>query len=79
MRLVEGVPHILDGTLMDNLKWGNRFDHKDDEIWQLCARVGLSRGLIRKPALEVTILQSSWWWTRKIQTYRSRGGSASPP
>ena len=37
---------------VENLRFGNRFEHTDDEIWDLCERIGLSSGLIRKGDLQ---------------------------
>lgn len=53
IRFAEGLPRLFDGTLMYNLKFGNQFAHKDEEIWSLCEQIGLSSELVGQPELDV--------------------------
>lgn len=53
VRLVDGVPRMLNASLMENLRWGMRHNHPEDEVWRLCERVGLSAAIMRRPTLAV--------------------------
>ena len=37
---------LFDWSLLENLRFGNNFEHKDSEIWSLCENLGLSKQLI---------------------------------
>ena len=53
VRYIDTVPSLFDTTLMDNLRFGQSFEHTDDEIWDMCRHFGMNPDLINKPKMEV--------------------------
>ena len=44
---------LFNRTVMENLRFGNNFEHTEDEIWELCRELGLSAHLMRNGNLQV--------------------------
>ena len=53
VRFADGVPLLYDEALMYNLRFGEFVKHPDEEIWALCAKLGMSRDLLGKPDYDV--------------------------
>ena len=45
---ISSVPAVFDGTLMENLRFGEYFEHTDEEVWELCNYFGFAPALIGK-------------------------------
>jgi len=54
-RFVGDKPMIFNRNLMFNLQFGNQKPHKEEDIWALCQKLGLSENLIGKGDLELGI------------------------
>lgn len=46
VRLIPGDPLLFNGTLMENLKFGNQKQHTEEEIWECCRLVGVEEELV---------------------------------
>jgi len=55
VRYIDSAPMLVNGTLMENLKWGNEVSpaHEETEIWELCLSLGMSDKLLGKPDIQV--------------------------
>ena len=53
VRYANTTPLIENHCLMFNLRYGNRHEHADKEIWALCEKVGVSADLLGRGDVQV--------------------------
>jgi len=52
-RYITETPLLISGSLIQNLRWGNKVEHTDEDILGLCKALGMNSNLIGKPDMDV--------------------------